>query len=153
MTRPLLAVSGLKMAGVQTVHARVFLRYGHHNIHHGDQMILSALSNSPYGTTVGVFQEDMGPNDQQYLKCIGILDHRDSERINHIARPQLGGAFRPRGGPRVHSRFMPDIASAEVSNFSPQYNNTYPANYGLLPGGPGVGNRKPYIMLNVVCRT
>ena len=113
------------------------LQYQHCNIRHGDELILSALSNGPYGTTVGVFQEDMGPNDQSYLRMIGTLDQRDAERINSIARPQLAGAWRPRGGPRVGSRFCPDIQSATISPFSPQYVNGYPPNFGVLPAGPG----------------
>ena len=114
-------------------------------------MILSAMSNGPYGKTVAVFAEDPGPNMQSYLRMIGTLDKRDAKRLNHVARPQLAGAFRPRGGPRIGSRFCPDVVSATVSNFSPQYNNSNPPNYGVLPPGPG-GNNRPYVMLRVVCR-
>ena len=96
----------------------------------------------------------MGPNDQSYLRMIGTLDQRDAERINSIARPQLAGAWRPRGGPRVGSRFCPDIQSATISPFSPQYVNGYPPNFGVLPAGPGAaGTRKPYVTIAVVCRT
>ena len=139
---------------VQNLNVRCFLRYQHCNLQHGDHVILSALSNGPYGTTVGVFQEDDGPagGGQSFLRLIGTLHPRDAERINHIARPQLAGAFRPRGGPRCGSRFCPDIQEATISQFSPQYVNTYPPNYGVLGGAvPGAGNR-PYILLRVVCR-
>ena len=93
-------------AGFQTINARCYLRFQHCNIQHGDDVILSCTSNGPYGNQIVVLQEDDGPggNGQSYLRVIGTLDQRDSERINHVARPQLAGAFRPRGGPRVGSR-------------------------------------------------
>ena len=139
------------MAALQNLNVRCYLRYQHCNIQHGDDVILSAISNGPYGTTVGVFQYDYGPggNGQAYFRMIGTLDPRDAERINHIARPQLMGAFRPRGGPRVGSRFCPDIVEATVSQFSPVYNG-YPPNYGRLP--PAGGTTRPYLTLSVVCR-
>ena len=57
------------------------------------------------GAYIGIVEDDgPGGNGQSYLRVIGTLDQRDSERINHVARPQLAGAFRPRGGPRVGSR-------------------------------------------------
>ena len=133
------------MAAVQTINARCYLRYQHCNIRRGDEVILSALSNGPYGTTVGCFQFD---DDEAYLRMIGTLDSRDSERINHVARPQLGGGFRPRGGPRTGSRFCPSVAEARISANSVQYINTYPPEFGRLPAGG-----RPYVTVSVVCRT
>ena len=142
------------MAAVQVINARCFLRYQHCNVRQGDEVIPSAISNGPYGATVGVFQEDDGPagGGQSYLRMIGTLDQRDAERINHVARPQLAGGFRPRGGPRIGRRFCPDIQSTTISPFSPQYVNAYPPNYGVLPAGPpAAGSRKPYVTKAVVC--
>ena len=137
---------------LQNMNLRCYLRYQHVNVNHGDPMILSSLSNSTYGTTVGVFQEEDGPLDpagnplgQSYLRLIGTLDKRDAERLNDIARAQNFGG-RPRGGPRIGSRFCPDVESCEVSPFSPQYNG-YPPGYGVVPGPHG---GKPYILLS--CR-
>ena len=140
------------MAQVRTIRLRCNLRYQHCNINRGDEVVLSSISNGPMGTTVGVFQEDPGPNRQSFIRMIGTLHYPDAERLNHRARPQLQGFFRPRGGPRVGSRFCPDVVSATVSQFSPVYPNTYPGVYGVLPA-PGAGNtRRPYIMLDVVVR-
>ena len=135
---------------LRNVDVHCWLRYQHSNIQRGDEMILSAISNGPWGTTIGVFQEDDNPNGQSYLRMIGTIDARDSERINHTARAQQFGG-QPRGGPRIGSRFCPDIVSAVVSPFSPQYINTYPPNYGLLP--PGGPTRRPHVILRVTCRT
>ena len=99
-----------------------------------------------------MFQDDDGPGGagQSYLRMIGVLDSVSAERINHRARPQLHGAFRPRGGPRIGSRFCPDVVEATVSNFSPTWQG-YPGGYG---NGPVVGGtRRPFITLAVVCRT
>ena len=138
--------------GLLNLRLRCNLRYQHCNINHNDEVIFSAISNGPMGTTIGVFQEDPGPNQQSFLRMIGTLYHVDAERLCHRARPQLMGAFRPRGGPRIGSRFCPDVVSATVSPFSPVYPNTYPPGYGVLPA-PGAGNtRRPYIMLDVVVR-
>ena len=122
--------------GREELRVRCYLRYQMHNLLTDDPLILCATSNHAGGTTVLVLQEDTGPRSQSYLKVIGTLDQRDSERINDTARPQNGGAHQSRGGPRIGSRFQPDIESARVSQFSPHYNNTYPANYGVLPAGP-----------------
>ena len=139
--------------GLRTLRLRCYLRYQHCNINHNDECMLAAISNGPMGTTIGVFQEDPGPNPQSFLRLIGTIYAPDAERLNHLARPQLMGAFRPRGGPRLGSRFMPDVVSVTVSPFSPVYPNTYPPGYGVLPA-PGAGNtRRPYIMLEVVVRT
>ena len=136
---------------LRTLNCRVWLRYQHQNIHHGDEVILSAISNNPGGTTIGVFQEDDGPLDpagnplgEAFLRCIGTLDRNDTERINATARPQLAGAFRPRGGPRIGSRFAPSIQSATVANFSPQYNGHV---------GQGPHGARPYVLISCVCRT
>ena len=131
---------------LQNLNVRCWLRYQHQNIHHGDGVILSVISNHASGTTVGVFQEDDGPGGQgqSFLRLIGTLDKNDVERLNTTARPQLAGAFRPRGGARVGARFAPDIADAVISNFSPQFNNYV----GGLPHG-----QRPYVLITVVCRT
>ena len=132
--------------GVRTLNLKCSLRYQHCTWGRND---LKRLSNGPYGTTVAVFAEDPGPNMQSYLRMIGTLDKRDAERLNHVARPQLAGAFRPRGGPRIGSRFCPDVVSATVSNFSPQYNNANPPNYGFcLPvQGGTIGHMLCYELL------
>jgi hypothetical protein len=141
------------------INAKCWLRFQHCDIRHGDDVILSAISNGPYGSTVGVFQEDDGPLDaagnplgQSYLRMIGTLDQRDSERINFTSRAQQFGG-RPRGGPRVGSRFCPDIESAVIAPTSPQYfgANAYPPDFGRLP--PGGMTRRPYVLVRVVCRT
>jgi len=106
-----------------------------------DNVILASISNGPYGNTIAVVKEDPV---NCYVQLIGTLDKRDSERLNHLATPALGGAFRPRGGPRVGSRFAPFVHQAFVSPFSPQFNNTYPPNYGQAGPGPA-----PHIMIYV----
>ena len=141
---------------LQTLNLRCYIRYNYHDIQHGDEMVLSVINNSSYGTQVGVFQVPRGNRSQAYLRLVGVLDSRDSERLNHTARSQAAGFNQGRGGPRVSARNQPDVESCRISQFSPQYINTYPPNYGVLPaGGPAgapAGNKKPYITLEVVCR-
>ena len=141
------------MAANIILNVRCYLRYQQHDVQHGDDMMLVATSNHAGGTTVLVVQEDKSGNLQQYLKVIGVLDTRDVHRISGTARSQNGGAFQSRAGPRVGSRYMPDVESATVAAFSPTYNNQYPANFGMIAGAPGAGGRKPYIMIRVSCRT
>ena len=110
-------------------------------------MILSVISNHAGGTTVGVFQEDDGPGGagQAFLRLVGTLDRNDVERINTQARPQIAAGARGRGGPRVGSRMaIPDVQTATVSPFSPQYN-------GYVGIGPHAA--RPYVLLTVACRT
>ena len=131
---------------LQTLNCRVWLRYQHQHISHGDEMILSVISNHSGGTTVAVLQEDDGPGGagQAMLRVIGTLDRNDMERINTVARPQVAGGHRARGGPRVGARMaIPDLRQCAVSNFSPQYN-------GYVGQGPH--GAKPYVLLSVVCR-
>ena len=49
------------------------------------QLGFKVLARSPLGSTIGFFQE-VGPPAQSYLRCIGVLDHRDSNRVNDVAR-------------------------------------------------------------------
>ena len=141
------------MAGIQVIHVKCFLRYQQHDIQHGDEMILVATSNHAGGTTVLVVQEDKSGNPQAYLKVIGTLDTRDVHRISGTARSQNGGAFQSRAGPRVGSRYMPDVRACTVAPFSPQYHNQYPPNYGHIGGLVGPPGGRPYILLRCECRT
>ena len=134
-------------ANIQNVNCRVWLRYQHQRLAHGDDVILSVISNHAGGTTVAVFQEDDGPggNGQAFLRCIGTLHPNDTERICGTARPQIAGGHRGRGGPRVGSAMaIPDVESAVISPFSPQYN-------GYVGQGPH--NARPYVLITVACRT
>ena len=121
--------------------------------------MLINTSNGPYGNQVLAVQAGrnpggVGPQRQSYHKVIGVVDQRDAERINHIARKQAGGNGKNRGGVLTGNRFMPDIDICEISQFSPHYNNQYPAFYGLLPPAAAhQGSRKPYALLSVICRT
>ena len=141
------------MAGIQVIHVKCFLRYQQHDIQHGDEMILVATSNHAGGTTVLVVQEDKSGNPQSYLKVIGTLDRRDVHRISGEARSQNGGAFQSRAGPRVGSRYMPDLRECTVAANSPQYHNQYPPNYGHIGGLVGPPGGRPYILLRCECRT
>lgn len=141
---------------LQLVQARVNLRYQFHDLHHGDEVILSTISNYATGNVVGVFKIEA---NQAYLKLIGTIDKYALEHINAIARSQKrvrippgpGGAWgRPRGpqrgGARVGSNFAPDIATAHISPAGDQLTG-YPPNYGR----PGPGQIE--IILDVMCRT
>ena len=139
-------------APFQYINVKCYLRYQQHDLQMGDELILVATSNHAGGTTVLVVQEDKTGNDQAFLKVIGTLEQRDVNRLNHTARAQNNGNFQSRAGPRVGSRYMPDIRSAVVAPFSPTYNNAYPANYGLIAGAAGAGGRKPYIDIRCACR-
>ena len=140
--------------GHRDLNVKCYLRYQYCNIDHGNVTFLSSLSNGPYGSTIGVFQieEDANGDESSYVRLIGTLDPRDSERINEVARPRIGGVARPRGGPRIGSRYCPDIEEVVVSQFSPTYSNRYPPNGGFIAGMPGAGGRKAYILLRVRCR-
>lgn len=124
------------------VHAKVNLRYQHHNIQHGDEVILSTLSNHANGNTIGVFQIRA---NQHYLKLIGTLNKYHAERINEVARLQRQPAPRAytRGGARVGSNYAPDISMARVSPMSQELTG-YPDNYG---------RDNINIILDVWCRT
>jgi len=76
---------------------------------------------------------------------IGTLDKYSLEEINEVARPQTAPAIRhhtQKGGPRVGSMYMPDVASVRVANNSDEILG-FPQNYGRFP---------PQIILDVVCR-
>jgi len=126
----------------QLVQGFVRLRYQHHNIHRGDEVFLSIISNHSGGSTCGVFQY---AHNQGFLKLIGTLDKYSLETINEIARPQAHPGVRvhaQRGGARVGSMLMPDCASVRVSNNSDEITG-FPQNYGRHP---------PTIILNIPCR-
>lgn len=128
--------------GAVCIQCRVNLRYQHHNINVGDEVVLATLSNHPAGTTVGVFKIE--PN-QHYLKLIGTLEKYGVERLNETARPQRVPRFRmlQRGGARVGSNWAPDVSMAEFSPGSDTLHG-FPPNYGR-----GMGN---YYELNIWCR-
>ena len=65
--------------------------------------MLINTSNGPYGNQVLAVQAGRNPGGvgrqrQSYHKVIGVVDQRDSEKINHIARKQAGGNGKNRGG-------------------------------------------------------
>lgn len=132
--------------GVANMNVKCWLRYQYVDFDPNEEFILTSIANGPYGSTIAVLQDD----GNAFLKVIGVLDKRDAERLNHLARPQLQGNFRPRGGPRVGSRFAPDVVSVSLSPFSPQYQNTYPPNYGHVAGPHG---GRAYITLRIVYHT
>ena len=143
--------------GITHLEVKVWLRYQQHNLQTGDEIMLINSSNGPYGNQVLAVQKGrnppLGPQRQSYHKVIGVVDQRDTERINHHARKQAGGNGRNRGGVLTGNRFMPDIDRCTVSHFSPHYANQYPHDYGrLAPANAHEGSRRPYILLRVICR-